>query len=83
MSGAGEEGSQTVAPGCGDSTLFSSQIQSVQGQGLSLPHLHVVRGRKLCLSSGKTLRPKPRTSTWETEVSTGSQRPRPAARACV
>ena len=82
VSGAGEAGRKSVAPGCGDSTLVSSQIQSLQGQRLSLPHIHLVRGRKLYSSSGKTLRPKPWTSTWETEVSAGSRQPRPA-RLCL
>lgn len=40
-------------------------------------------GPKALLVLGKTLRPKPRTSTWETEVSSGSRQPRPAALACV
>lgn len=76
----------TFSPGGSikDSALFSSPIRPLPGQGLSLPYLHVVRGRELFMSSGKkTLRPKASISTGELEVGAASRRPLPAARACV
>lgn len=82
QTGVGEK--PDSSPWIKDSALFSSPVRPLPGQGLSLPYLHVVRGRELFMSSGKkTLHPKASISTGELEVGAASRQPLPAARACV